>query len=180
MIKKPQIGLFFKSGETSGETPQDIWKRIKKSTELTLSMNAETEDTEYIVDEIPTTELERYKPAIDQAIKMIKDEPDFEFFWKMYYDMAVGEAAKLDILIAFMFDDISKSSTPQFRAWKTQATVTFDSMNANDSELSFTLAFGKEIKKGYVTVTGTAPDLVPTFVEGEPNGGSGSPGNGVG
>ena len=40
MITKPQIALFVNTA-TSGE---ENWARIKKSTELTISMEAETED----------------------------------------------------------------------------------------------------------------------------------------
>lgn len=162
MITKPQIALFVNTA-TSGE---ENWARIKKSTELTISMEAETEDYEYIVDEIATTELLRYKPEIEQPLKMIAGESDFEFFWDMYYNMKVGEDAKCDLLIAFMFDNTGTSDKPSYRAWRTTATVTFDELAANDSELSFTFAFGKEVKKGTVSVTGTAPDYVPVFTEG--------------
>ena len=54
IIKKHRIGLFVNTGTKASPT----WKRIKKSTELTLAMNPETEDYDYIADESPTTELE--------------------------------------------------------------------------------------------------------------------------
>ena len=69
MIKKHQIGLFVDTSDTS--TP--AYKRLKKSTELTISMEAETEDYDYIADESPTTELTEYKPEIEQPLRLSFD-----------------------------------------------------------------------------------------------------------
>lgn len=162
MIKKHLIALFIDTG--TGETP--TWTRIKKSTELTISMDAQTEDYDYIADENPTTELTQYKPSIDQPLKMIKDEPDFEYFWKMFFNMKVGEEAKTNYLMVFMFDKKGSDNAIAYGAWSGECTIAFDELNANDSELSFNLALGATVKKGTATVTGTAPDYTPVFTEG--------------
>ena len=96
MIKRHQIALFVNTAASGAGSPS--WTRIKKSTELTISMDGQTEDFDYIADEGPTTELTGYKPSIDQPLKMIKGEPDFDFFWDLFYKMKVGEEAKTDYL----------------------------------------------------------------------------------
>lgn len=161
MIKKHLIAVFINSGTASA--PE--WTRIKKSTELTLSMNPETEDVDYIADESPTTELSEYKPSIEQPLKMIEGEADFEFFWDRFYSMAVGNDARTQYLIVFMFDKTGTGESAAYRAWNGDCIISFNELNAVDSELSFDLMFGGTVKKGTATVTGTAPDYTPTFTE---------------
>lgn len=160
MIKKHQIAVFVNTAKTA-DSP--TWARIKKSTELTFTMDAETEDVDYISDESPTSELKEYKPSIEQPLKMIKGEPDFEYFWKLFYDLAVGNEARTQYLIVFMFDSTGSGIEAKYKAWSGDCIVVFDELNAVDSELSFSLAFGGTVKKGTASVTGTAPDYTPTF-----------------
>lgn len=166
MIKKHQIGLFVDTSATS--TPS--WKRIKKSTELTLAMNAETEEYDYIADESATTELTAYKPEIEQPLKMIKDEDDFEFFWNLFYEMKTGEEAKTEAIVAFIFD-VTETGTgtvvKHYKAWKVPVTVVFNEMNANDSELNFNLNFGGTVAKGYVKLDETTG--APTWEDSLPS-----------
>lgn len=161
MIKKHQIGLFLNMAASGAAAPS--WTRIKKSTELTISMNPETEDVDYIADESPTTELKQYKPSIEQPLKMIKGEPDFEAVWPRFYDLKTGDEAKMDVLVVFIFDKTGSGTSATYKAWKTRSLVTFNELNAVDSELSFDINFGGNIERGTCTLTGTAPDLVPTF-----------------
>ena len=165
MIKKHQIGLFVDTSTTSTAA----YKRIKKSTELTISMEAETEEYDYIADESPTTELKEYKPEIEQPLKMIKDEDDFEYFFDMFYNMKTGEEAKTTAIVAFMFDVTETGTgtvTKHYKAWKVPVTVVFNELNATDSELNFNLNFGGTVAKGYVTMS----DGVPTWEDSLPAG----------
>lgn len=70
LVKKHKIGLFLDPGTG--------YKRIKKSETLTISMNPEENEYDYIADENPTTEVDRYKPSIDQDLTMYKGEDDYE------------------------------------------------------------------------------------------------------
>lgn len=162
MIKKHQIGLFLDTAASGASAPS--WTRVKKSTNLTLSMNPETEDVEYIADESPTTELKQYKPSIEQPLKMIEGEPDFEAVWPRFYELRTGDAAKMDVLVVFIFNKTGSGTSATYKAWKTRSLVTFNELNANDSELSFDINFGGNIERGTCTLAGTAPDFVPTFI----------------
>ncbi len=164
MIKKHLIGLFLNTAGKGATEP--AWTRIKKSTELTIAMDAETEDVDYIADESPTTELKQYKPSIEQPLKMIKGEPDFEAIWPKFYELATGQDAKMDYLVVFIFDKTGTGDAAEYKAWNGEALVTFNELNAVDSELSFTLAFGGTVRRGTCKLAGTAPDYKPTFTEG--------------
>lgn len=148
MIKKHEIALFVDKSATS--TPNYV--RLCKSTELTLSMEAQTEEYDYIADENPTTELESYNPQIEQALKMIKGEPDFDFFWEKFYNMATGEDAKVGGMIIFKFDSEEVGNTTYYRAWKPRFTIVYNEMNCNDSELNFNLNTAGTVEKGYATI----------------------------
>lgn len=161
MIKKHLVAPFMNTGTV--ENP--VWTRIKKSTELTIAMNPETEEFDYISDPAPTTELKEYKPSIEQPLKMIEGEPDFQFFWEMFKARKVGNDAKKELMLVYMFDK-SNEGTEQapdyyYAAWKVMTTVTFDEMNCNDSQLQFTLGFGGDVADGYMHMSGTP--AVPTW-----------------
>ena len=68
MIKKYHVALFLNGGTT--DVPE--WKQIKKSTDNTITMNAETQTFDYITDEAPTTEINgmlRAFPSLSQCTK---------------------------------------------------------------------------------------------------------------
>ena len=150
MIKKHLIALFVNTGTSSSPT----WTRIKKSTELTIALNPETEEVDYIADENPTTELSKYAPSIEQPLKMIKGEPDFEFIWDKFFSLSTGEDAKAEYMIVFMFD---KNESGAYRAWKGSSIISCNEMNAVDSEISFDLAFGGTVDKGTAAVVSGTP-----------------------
>lgn len=152
MVKKHLIGLFVKTNEA--------YVRIKKSTQLTIAMNGETEEFDFIADESPTTELKKYAPSIEQDLSMYKEEKDYKFFFDKFYNMASGADAHVKAMVVFMQEGDKSGG---FKAWETDAIINFTDLNAVDSKINFTLNFGGTIKKGVAKVTGEAPDLVPTF-----------------
>ena len=147
MVKKHLIGLFLNAG--TKEAP--AWTRIKKSTELTLSMNPETEEFDYIADENPTTELKKYKPTIDQDLTMYKEEADYAMIWPYFYEMKTGSDAHVDCMIAFMHEAAEGGG---YKAWKTDSVISVQDLNAVDSKLKFQILFGGTVEKGTATKDG--------------------------
>lgn len=155
-LKKYHVALLVNSG--TSDTPD--WVQIEKSTDNTITMNAETEDRDFIVDVNPTTVLTKYKPSLSEPITLYKGNPDYEFFWKKFYDMDVGSNAVTEILVVFMNDE---AGADKYKAWRASCVVVCDSLNPVDSTLTFSINFNGTISKGYVEVTGGKP----TFTEGE-------------
>ena len=152
MIKKYHVALFLNGGTTS--VPE--WKQIKKSTDNTITMNAETQTFDYITDEAPTTEINRYAPSLSQPITMYKGEPDYEFVFGKFFNQAVGAAAHSDILIVFYgADDVGS----KYKAWKASCILQIDNMNPVESTITATITFNGTTDKGTVVVT----DGVPAF-----------------
>lgn len=145
MVKKYKIAPFFNAGTSS--SPE--WVRIRKSTAFDLQMNGETQDFDYIDDEIPTTELMKFKPSLSQALTMYKGEPDYEYVFDKFYNLATGSEAKTEFLLVFFQEETSGS----YKAWKTDGIIVPTDLNSVDSTLSFECYFNGKVKKGTVTVT---------------------------
>lgn len=155
IIKKHLIALYLNKG--TSQTPD--WFRIKKSTALSLALNPETKDYDYIVDESPTTELDKYKPTINQSLTMYKGETDYEEVFKRFFNLSVGEDAKTEVLIVFMAEETAANT---FKAWKSECVISISEMNAVDSTITFDVLFGGTTKKGTATVSNDIPAFSET------------------
>ena len=151
MIKKYHVALFLNGGIPS----VPVWKQIKKSTDNTITMNAETQTFDYIVDESPTTEINRYAPSLSQPITMYKGEPDYEFVFDKFFDQAVGADAHSEILIVFYGADVDSA----YKAWKSPCVLQIDNMNPVESTITATITFSGTTDRGTAVVT----DGVPVF-----------------
>jgi len=151
MIKKYHVALFLNGGTESALE----WKQIKKSTDNTITMNAETQTFDYITDESPTTEINRYAPSLSQPITMYKGEPDYEFVFDKFFNQAVGAAAHSDILIVFYGADDSSA----YKAWKASCILQIDNMNPVESTITATITFNGTTEKGTVVVTDGVPEF---------------------
>jgi hypothetical protein len=140
MLKKHHVGLWLNGG--TYEAPK--WVRIKKSTENTITMNAETRDVDYIVDENPTTILDKYKPSLSQPIIMYKGEPDFEFVFDKFFKQSVGADAEGEVLIVFYGAD---GGTGRAKAWRSKCIFTIDSLNPVDSTITVGINFAGTTEK---------------------------------
>lgn len=156
MVKKHLIGLFI---DTGNDVNNQRFRRIKKSTELTVSMNPVTNEYDYIADESPTSEVDKYQPSIDQPLTMYKDEPDFKMIFERFFKMNVGNDAHARVMLVYMFAGNKESG---FLAWESDCILQISEMNAVDSTITMNITFGGTVRKGYATVVND----VPTFTEG--------------
>ncbi len=165
MVKKYHIALFLNKGTTA----QPEWVRIKKSTALELSLNPETQDYDYIVDQNPTTEILRYKPSLNQVLTMYKGEEDYAFAWDKFYSLKTGSDAKCEVLIVFMQEsetrEVGGADATVYKAWKNEATLSVSSLNAVDSTITMDINFGGKIEHGYAYPSGESK--APVFVREE-------------
>lgn len=139
---------------------ESAYTRIKKSTELEISIEANTEEEDYIADERPTNSLNNYAITLSQDLTMYKGEPDFEYFYeKAYNAVPKNEEVKAKALIVFMFDG---DKTAGYKAWETDANILFTSINGVDSKINFDIEFGN-MRIG----TAKMAEGTPTFTEAE-------------
>lgn len=163
LVKKHKIALFLQNDA--------VYVRVKKSTALTLSMNPVETEYDYIADESPTTEVEDYKPSIDQDLSMYKGEKDYEMMFPYFYDMKTGSDAHTGCMIVFMNEPVDADGAPiedgattavaGYKAWKTDSVISVQDLNATDKKLNFKVIFGGGVTKGIATMA----EGVPTFAE---------------
>lgn len=156
MIKKYMVGIFIDTSEGGDGTE---YKRIKKSTELEIATEANTEEFDFIANVNPEELLKNYKISLSQDLVMIQGEDDFEYFFDKFYNLPVAPEVKTKAMIVFMFKG---DKTSGYKAWETTANVMFDNMNGVDGKLNFTLNFG-DIALG----TATMANGTPTFRKAE-------------
>ena len=154
MIRHEQIGIFILNPKITK------FIQIKKSTELTISMNPDVEEKEYIADKNASKELKAYAPQIDQPLTMLENEEDFKYFFDLFFKQAPGEDAKTKCLIVFKFQG---NPTDGYKAWQTDCLIEFNEMNTYDSNLEFSIDFAGDTEKGVVKMV----DGEPTFAGGE-------------
>jgi hypothetical protein len=137
----------------NGGTPTVYdWKQIRKATDNAVTMNAETTEYDYIVDESPTLVLEKYKPGMSLPITMYKGEADYEFFYDKYYNLKTGADAESKILLI----DYAHG-TSSYNAWLADCVVVIDSMNPVESTITANITMNGTIVQGTATVTAGVP-----------------------
>ena len=149
LVKKNKIAVFLDVGAG--------YKRIKKSETLTISMNPDEQDYDYIADESPTTEVDSYKPSIDQDLTMYKGSDDYEMVFPYLYERKVGSEAHAKCMIVFMQEP---AVTEGYKAWETDSVISIQDLAAVDKKLNFNILFGGNITNGTATVS---EDGTPTF-----------------
>lgn len=152
MIKKYMVGVFI---DTSEGADGSAYKRIKKSTELEIATEANTEEFDFIANVNPEELLKNYKISLAQDLVMIQGEDDFEYFFDKFYNLPVAPEVKAKAMIVFMFKG---DKTSGYKAWETMANIMYDNMNGVDGKINFTLNFGDVILG-----TATMADGTPTF-----------------
>lgn len=133
------------------------WARIGKSTIFDLVLNAQTEDNDFIEDEMTTTDVMYYKPELSQELQANKGDPAFDYLYDMFYNLPTGEDVKKNLLIVFA-GNVGTEDAPKFKAWDTTATLILDHFDSVAEKIYFKFNIIK-INRGTCTVT----DGVPAF-----------------
>ena len=130
------------------------WKRIGKSTLMSISMKPQTETNEWIDSDIPEEEVTSNQPEIGQEIAIYQGNPIYDFLFAKFYDMPTGEECKVPFLQCFGGTDK--------KAWRSIATIIFDSLDAVAGKLTFTIKLGGNVEKGTYTITEGTPTFTAT------------------
>lgn len=137
---------------SSNETAS--WARIGKSTVFDLVLNAQTEENNFIEDEMTTTDITSYKPTLAQELQCNKGDDAFDYLYAMFFNLPTGEDVKKELLI--VFDGMDSDS--KFKAWDTIATLTLDHFDSVAEKIYFSFAINS-ITRGKATVTSGTPSF---------------------
>lgn len=150
-LKKHKTIPFLNISQT--ETPS--WARIGKSTVFDLVLNAQTEDNNFIEDEMATTDITYYKPELAQELQANKGDRAFDYLYGMFYTLPTGEAVKKNLLIVFDGNEGTEEN-PEFKAWDTTSTLILDHFDSVAEKIYFKFNINS-IRRGSCTVTDGKP-----------------------
>ena len=136
-------------------TEVESWARIGKSTIFDLVLNAQTEDNDFIEDEMPTTEVMYYKPELAQELQCNKGDAAFDYLYDMFFNLPTGEGVKKNLLIVFA-GNVGTEEDPKFNAWNTKSTLILDHFDSVAEKIYFKFSI-TSIERGTATVTAGAP-----------------------
>ena len=141
------------------KTEVESWARIGKSTIFDLVLNAQTEDNDFIEDEMPTTEVMYYKPELAQELQCNKGDAAFDYLYDMFFNLPTGEGVKKNLLIVFA-GNVGTEEAQKFNAWNTKSTLILDHFDSVAEKIYFKFSI-TSIERGTATVTAG----VPTFTK---------------
>lgn len=150
-LKKFKTIPFLNISTTNAES----WARIGKSTVFDLVLNAQTEDNDFIEDEMTTTDVMYYKPELSQELQANKGDPAFDYLYDMFYNLPTGEDVKKNLLIVFA-GNIGTEDKPKFNAWNTTSTLILDHFDSVAEKIYFKFSIIK-IERGTCTVENGVP-----------------------
>lgn len=139
------------------ETPE--YARIGRSTVFDLVLNAQTEDNDFIMNEMPETDITHYKPELAQELQCNKGDPAFDYLYDMFFNLPTGEDVKKNLLIVFDGNNGTEEA-PKFNAWNTTSTLILDHFDSVAEKIYFKFGINS-IERGTVTIA----DKEPTFTK---------------
>lgn len=136
-------------------TEAESWARIGKSTVFDLVLNAQTEENDFIEDEMKTTDITSYNPALSQELQCNKGDAAFDYLYDMFFNLPTGEDVKKNLLIVFDGNQGTEEA-PNFRAWNTKSTLILDHFDSVAEKIYFKFNINS-IVRGTATVTAGKP-----------------------
>lgn len=152
-LKKHNTIPFIDTG-TSGTA---VWARIGKSTVFDLVLNAQTEENNFIEDEMATTDVTRYAPTLAQELQCNKGDAAFDFLYDMFFNLPTGESVKKKLLIVFA-GNVGEEQSPKFKAWNTVSTLVLDHFDSVAEKIYFNFNINN-IERGEVTIANGTPSF---------------------
>lgn len=143
----------------TGTTLAPVWARIGKSTVFDMVLNAQTEENNFIEDEMATTEIISYKPELSQELQANKGDPAFDHVYDMLFNLPTGEEVKKNVLIV-LAGNVGTEDAPKFNAWNTTSTLVLDHFDSVAEKIYFKLNINK-IERGTCEITDGEPSFTP-------------------
>lgn len=139
-------------------TDNPTWARVGKSTIFDLTVNAQTEENDFIESEMTETDVTSYKPELPQELQTNKGDEAFDYIYDKFYNLPTGEEVREELLIVFAGNN-GTDEAPSFNAWKTNSTLILEHLDTVAQKIYFKFAINT-IERGTVTIT----DKKPVFV----------------
>ena len=160
-VKRSEFAAFLNTGTSAVPS----WKRFGKGiTSQAISYNPETVTETYIHEDSATTLVNAYAPTMDGTQTAYAGEPVFDFIDGLRQSRAIGDSAKSQVLLVYMYD-YTESGTPSvkhYAAEKQDVTIQVESFGGEGGgnvELEYTVNFVGDATACTVTVSDGAPTI---------------------
>lgn len=150
-IKKHQTIPFINVGTKDAAS----WARIGKSTIFDLALNPNIVTSDFIEDEMPTDDINYYKPTLPQELQTNKGDKAFDFIYEMIYNLPTGSEVHIPVLL--VFGGNAGTTDDPAKAWQCDATLVLGNLNTVEEKITFNLNFGGTIERGTVIITDGTP-----------------------
>ena len=142
----------FLDKDKGASTPD--WVRIGRSTIFKLDYNADTTDVDFIMFQTKQTELNAYKPGMDQEIALYEGDTCYDFLAPMAFALDVADST-VPLLLCF-------PGTPKLAWLVPMNQIVFKNTDFANGKIEFTLNMNGDIQKGTYTVSAGVPTFVPS------------------
>ena len=162
-ITKDRVAIYLDTSKTvASGTWEPEWHRVEKSTIFDMSLNPQSTTEDYIAYETAIEEISGYQPELPQEIAMYRGDAIYDFVEDLVYNLQVGDALRVPVLLMFAPKLVGGALTGEIRAWQIKdARLLLSNFNSVDGKITFTLKLGGTYDRGTVTVTEGAPTFVP-------------------
>lgn len=154
VIKTSAVAAFLNT--TPSESSED-WQRIRKQNELNISYDAEVSEENYIDEDGPTSEVERYKVSFDGEYVAYKGDAVFEYLDTIRKTRATGASAQTDVLLVNIYDATGNS----YSAEKSKAVITITEFGGEGGggkvHINYSVNLNGDPQVGTCTVTDGKP-----------------------
>lgn len=134
---KKYLNYLFINTTPKESTP--AWVRVTKSTELAHTMNAKTEDFDYIADKNSTEELDSYKPTIQQTQTAYIGDKVYDYIFELYRLQKTGSDAVGECMIVFQQKAGTGEDTGN-KAMQFNALITIDTADFVAGTITYTIS----------------------------------------
>lgn len=135
-IKRSLLATFLNTGTAD----EPVWSLIGDGvTEQTISYNPQTNDETYINQDSGTTDVESYKPTINNPMTAMKGDEVFEYVDDLRIKRAVLNDCVTDILIVYLYKDAATSAYPAEKNKCSVQVGDFGGAGGGSAKLNFTI-----------------------------------------
>lgn len=136
-IKRSQLAIFL-NVSPGEDTPE--WALIGDGvTEQTINYNPQTSEEIYIHQDSATTDVESYKPTIPTPMTAQTGEPVFEYIDGLRRSRAVGDDARTEICIVYLYDTDTSGAYPAEKSACSVQVDDFGGAGGESAKINFTL-----------------------------------------
>lgn len=152
-IKRSEFATFLNTTPSSTATYSRMGKGI---TGQTVSYNPTVNTEQYINEDSATSSVDAYAPSINTPQTCYAGDAVFDFIDGLRKERAVGSAAETDILLVYIYDSTTSSSTTVYAAEKCNCTISIEEFGGdagNPMSITYTLNLNGDPVLGTATIT---------------------------